>query len=80
MLDAYLIVDQGDEIQLKLFQFKFREQYDGGISTKDLYAFVDRMNRVFLRGDLQDSKTLEAFKEVRGALDEARKADRKSVV
>ena len=49
LLDAYLIVDQGDEIQLKLFQFKFREKYDGGISTKELYAFVDRMNRVFLR-------------------------------
>jgi hypothetical protein len=72
LLDAYLIVEQGDEIQLKLFQFKFRENYDGGISTKDLYAFVDRMNRVFLRGDLQDPKTLEAFKEVREALDEAR--------
>jgi len=72
LLDAYLVLDQGDEIQLKLFQFKFREGYDGGISTKDLYAFVDRMNRVFLRGDLQDSKTLEAFKEVRTALDEAR--------
>lgn len=72
LLDAYLIVDQGDVIQLKLFQFKFRENYDGGISTKELYAFVDRMNRVFLRGDLQDSKTLAAFKEVREALDEAR--------
>ncbi len=71
LLDAYLILDQGDEIQLKLFQFKFREAYDGGISTKDLYAFVDRMNRVFLKGDLQDQKTLEAFKEVRAALSEA---------
>src|ERR1044072_9770562 len=49
LLDAYIIVDQGDEIQLKLFQFKFRENYDGGVSTKDLYAFVDRMNRVFLQ-------------------------------
>src|SRR5205807_5693887 len=78
LLDAYLIVDQGDEIQLKLFQFKFRENYDGGISTKDLYAFVDRMNRVFLRGDLQDPKTLEAFKEVREALDEARKTNKKA--
>ena len=78
LLDAYLIVDQGDEIHLKLFQFKFREHYDGGISTKDLYAFVDRMNRVFLRGDLQDSKTLEAFKEVREALSEARKANKKA--
>ncbi|MGH9842577.1 MAG: hypothetical protein ACREEM_27865, partial [Blastocatellia bacterium] len=78
LLDAYLIDVQGDEIQLKLFQFKFREQYDGGISTKDLYAFVDRMNRVFLRGDLQDPKTLEAFKEVREALDEARAANKRA--
>jgi len=71
-------VDQGDEIQLKLFQFKFRENYGGGISTKELYAFVDRMNRVFLRGDLQDPKTLEAFKEVREALVEARKSNKKA--
>jgi len=78
LLDAYLIVDQGDEIHLKLFQFKFKENYDGGISTKELYAFVDRMNRVFLRGDLQDQKTLEAFKEVREALNEARKANQRA--
>lgn len=76
LLDAYLILDQGDEIQLKLFQFKYTTKYDGGISTKELYAFVDRMNRVFLRGDLQDEKTLEAFKEVRVALDEVRKSNR----
>jgi len=78
LLDAYLILDVGDEIQLKLFQLKFTEKYDGGISTKDLYAFVDRMNRVFLRGDLQDDKTLEAFKEVRGAFEEARKSNPKA--
>lgn len=78
LLDAYLIADQGDVIQLKLFQFKFREKYDGGISTKDLYAFVDRMNRVFLHGDLQDPETLEAFKEVREALEEARKSNKKA--
>ncbi len=78
LLDAYLIVDQGDEIQLHLFQFKFRDNYDSGISTKDLYAFVDRMNRVFLRGDLQNSETLEAFKEVRTALDEAREGNRRA--
>jgi hypothetical protein len=75
LLDAYLILDQGDELQLKLFQFKFTDKYDGGISTKELYAFVDRMNRVFLRGDLQDAKTLEAFKEVRTALGEARQGN-----
>ncbi|MBI4024684.1 MAG: AIPR family protein [Verrucomicrobia bacterium] len=78
LLDAYLIVDQGDEIQLHLFQFKFRDNYDGGISTKELYAFVDRMNRVFLRGDLQDAKTLEVFKEVRAALSEAREGNRRA--
>lgn len=77
LLDAYLI-DQGDEIQLKLFQFKFKENYDGGISTKELYAFVDRMNRVFLRGDLQDKKTMEAFGEVRKALDEARSTNKRA--
>lgn len=74
LLDAYLIQEVGNEIQLKLFQFKFTDNYSGGISTKELYAFVDRMNRVFLRGDLQDAKTLEAFKEVRMALEEARKS------
>lgn len=78
LLDAYLILDVGDELQLKLFQLKFTEKYDGGISTKDLYAFVDRMNRVFLRGDLQNEKTLEAFKEVRAAFEEARKSSPKS--
>ncbi len=78
LLDAYLIVDQGDELHLKLFQFKFRQSYDSGISTKELYAFVDRMNRVFLRSDLQDPNTLEAFKEVREALDQARAANKRA--
>jgi hypothetical protein len=78
LLDAYLILDQGDEIELKLFQFKFRDNYAGGVSTKELYAFVDRMNRVFLRADLQDDATLEAFVEVRQAVDEARNANPKA--
>ena len=78
LLDAYMVLDVGDEIHLKLFQFKFTEKWDGGISTKELYAFVDRMNRVFQRGDLQDERTLEAFKEVRLALEEARKANKKA--
>ncbi|MGD0093601.1 MAG: AIPR family protein [Planctomycetota bacterium] len=78
LLDAYLIAEVGDEIQLKLFQFKFSEKYGSGISTKELYAFVDRMNRVFLHGDLQDEKTLEAFKEVRGALKKAQDASPKA--
>ncbi len=78
LLDAYLVLDQGDEVQLKLFQFKYKADYCGGISTKELYAFVDRMNRVFLRGDLQDAKTLEAFKEVREAFDQARAANKRA--
>ena len=78
LLDAYMILEQGDELELKLFQFKFREKYAGGLSTKELYAFVDRMNRVFLRTDLQDEATLEAFAEVRKALDEARAANPKA--
>lgn len=78
LLDAYLILDQGTEIELKLFQFKYSENFKGGLSTKDLYAFVDRMNRVFLRTDLQDEKTLEAYAEVRRALDEARKTNRRA--
>jgi len=75
LLDAYLIVDQGDVIELKLFQFKYTGNFTGGISTTQLYAFVDRMNKVFLRGDLQDSKTLEAYRMVREALSEAMKAN-----
>jgi hypothetical protein len=30
LLDAYLILDAGNEIQLKLFQFKFTDKYDMG--------------------------------------------------
>ena len=78
LLDAFLIADLGGEIHLNLFQFKFRENYDGGISTKDLYAFVDRMNRVFLRGDLLDEKTLKGFSVVRKAFEEARRANRRA--
>jgi len=72
LLDHYLILDTGDEVHLKLFQFKFRENYDGGISTKELYAFVERMNKVFLKGDLlDDHDVLDAYKEVREAFDKA---------
>lgn len=72
LLDHYLILDTGDEIQLKLFQFKFTGKYDGGISTKELYAFVERMNKVFLKGDLlDDDDVLEAYKEAREAFDKA---------
>lgn len=78
LLDHYLILDTGEEVQLKLFQFKFREKYDGGISTKELFAFVERMNKVFLRGDLLDDEVLEAYKEVRDAFEKARKANPKA--
>lgn len=78
LLDHFLILYTGEEIQLKLFQFKFREKYDGGVSTKELFAFVERMNKVFLRGDLLDNDVLEAYKEVREAFDEARKANPKA--
>jgi len=77
LLDAYLILDHGTEIELKLFQFKYPENLKGGLSTKDLHAFVDRMNRVFLRTDLQDEKTLETYAGVCRALDEARKTNRR---
>ena len=78
LLDAYLILDQGSEIEVKLFQFKFSRDYKGGISTKDLYDFVMRMNGVFVRSDLQDEETLEAYAEVRRAIEEARKANRRA--
>ena len=78
LLDAYLILDQGNEIELKLFQFKYSDSFKGGVSTKELYAFVDRMNRVFRRSDLQDEATLEAYAEVRKAVDEARKGNRRA--
>ena len=76
-LDAYLIQEQGDELHLHLFQFKFSKAYEGGISTKELYSFVDRMHRVFLRGDLEDEETLAAFAEVRKTFDEARTANKR---
>lgn len=78
LLDAYLILDQGDEVQLKLFQFKWKADYGGGISTKELHHFVTRMNAVFLHGDLQDDKTLEAYKEVRAAFDVALSANKRA--
>jgi hypothetical protein len=78
LLDAYLILDQGEEVQLKLFQFKWKDDYGGGISTKELYHFVTRINAVFLRGDLQDEQTLEAFAEIREAFDAALAANKRA--
>lgn len=77
LLDAYLIQEQGDELHLHLFQFKFSKAYEGGISTKELYSFVDRMHRVFLRGDLEDERTLGAYAEVRKAFNDARTANKR---
>ena len=80
LLDYYLIMDTGDEVQLKLFQFKFTENYDKGISTKELYAFVERMNKAFLKGDLLDENdVLPSYKEARDAFDKACKANRKAL-
>ena len=78
LLDAYLVLDQGEEVQLKLFQFKWKADYGGGISTKELYHFVTRINAVFLRGDLQDEQTLEAFAEIREAFDAALAANKRA--
>ncbi|HBJ87288.1 MAG TPA: hypothetical protein DDZ88_26215 [Verrucomicrobiales bacterium] len=79
LLDHYLILDTGDEVQLKLFQFKFTQNYDKGISTKELYAFVERMNKAFLKGDLlDDDDVLAAYKEVREAFDKACKDNPKA--
>lgn len=71
-LDAFMVLDQGEEIELKLFQFKFRQAYDGGISTKDLFAFVDRMNRIFLRQNLLEKSAIEGFNVVFNKLNEVR--------
>lgn len=78
LLDAYMILEEDQEIQLKLFQWKFSDDWKGGISTKELYAFVDRMNRVFLKSDLQDEQTLAAYREIQAALDKARKGRRRA--
>lgn len=78
LLDAYMVLDQDEEIEVKLFQFKFKKNYSGGVSTKELFAFVDRMNRVFLHADLHDEKTLDAYAEVRKAIDKARQTNPKA--
>ncbi len=79
LLDHYLVLDTGDEVQLKLFQFKFRDNYDSGISTKELYAFVERMNKTFLKGDLlEETNVLEGCQKARDAFDAACKANPKA--
>jgi hypothetical protein len=78
-LDAYMVLDYGDEVQLKLFQFKFTEKFDGGISTTKLFTFVQRMNTVFLHGDLADKSVLEAYEEARKAFADACERNRKAV-
>ena len=77
LLDAYMILEEDHELQLKLFQWKYSDEWKGGISTKDLYAFVDRMNRVFLKTDLQEEQTLAAYREIQIALDAARTGRRR---
>lgn len=78
-LDAYMVLDYGDEIHLKLFQFKFTEKFDGGISTTKLFSFVQRMNTVFLHGDLADASVLEAYGSARKAFELACKNNGKAV-
>lgn len=78
-LDAYMVLDYGDEVQLKLFQFKFTEKFDGGISTTKLFAFVQRMNTVFLHGDLADKSVLAAYEDARKAFEDACKHNPKAV-
>jgi hypothetical protein len=76
LLDSFMIVETAEEVQLKLFQFKYTKKFDRGVSTKELYAFVERMNKVFLREDLIDEGTLEAYKLARKAFDAATKGKR----
>jgi hypothetical protein len=79
LLDAYVVLDHGNEIHLNLFQFKFTEKFDGGISTKELFAFVQRMNTVFLHGDLADKSVLQAYENARTAFAGACASNRKAV-
>jgi len=79
LLDAYMVLDQGNEIHLNLFQLKFTEKFDGGISTKELFAFVQRMNTVFLHGDLADRSVVEAYDNARGAFVAACQSNHKAV-
>jgi hypothetical protein len=79
LLDAYMVLDRGDEIHLKLFQFKFTEKFDKGISTTELFAFVQRMNTVFLHGDLAEKSVLDAYEKARRAFDDAIKRNKRAV-
>jgi hypothetical protein len=79
LLDAYMVLDHGNEIHLNLFQLKFTEKFDGGISTKELFAFVQRMNTVFLHGDLADRSVLEGYESARAAFVAACGNNRKAV-
>ena len=79
LLDAYMLLDQGDELLLHVFQFKYTEKFDGGVSTKELRAFVSRMNEEFQHGDLSEHSPIEAFQQVKDDLLEALKAGRKKL-
>lgn len=79
LLDAYMVLDHGNEIHLNLFQLKFTEKFDGGISTKELFAFVQRMNTVFLHGDLADRSVLEAYENARAAFAAVCESNHKAV-
>lgn len=78
-LDAYMVLERGAEIHLELFQFKFTEKFDKGISTTELFSFVQRMNTVFQHGDLAEPSALEAFQQVRDAFREATERNPRAV-
>lgn len=71
LLDAYMIVDLGDELILHLFQFKYTEKFDRGVSTKELRSFVSRMNEVFLHEDLSEPSNIKAFQRVKDSMKDA---------
>jgi AIPR protein len=73
LLDAFLIQEQGDEIQLKLFQFKYTDDFGGGVSTRDLSQFITRMNQVFVWDDTTDPGAVEAYALAKNAFAKARK-------
>lgn len=79
LLDAYMLLDQGDELLLHVFQFKYTEKFDGGVSTKELRAFVSRMNEEFQHGDLSERSSIEAYQQVKTDLSQALRAGLKKL-
>lgn len=78
-LDAYMLLDHGDDLLLHLFQFKYTENFGKGVSTKELRSFVSRMNEEFQHGDLSEQSPIEAFQQVKDDLSEALSVGRKKL-